>query len=375
MIKVAWVRGSHLNRFEGQNYIFKDSIRFMGFGSTHSIHTDLPFPVIRLPTIGDYIPVTRPIKIITNRLLGDAQVLFGLSMYAKEFDIFHTADPHYYYSYQLARLRKSGRIKNLVVTSWETIPFNNESVAKKREIKRFVLDQADSFLCYTERAKDCLLMEGIEEKKITVCKLGVDIRRFSLNTSYKKKAMKGITILFVGRLVEEKGILDLYHAFSVIKAHNDNIYLNIVGTGPLQNRLESMIRKDKFAGCVTIKSLSYDQMPSAYRTSDLMVLLSKKTKTWEEQYGMVLVEAMASGIPLLCYETGAISEIIGNAGILISPDDQSELILALGRMIKDKNLRKKLGKMGRRRAVAYFDSSKVAQNISRYYVRCFENRK
>ena len=62
-------------------------------------------------------------------------MLFGLDKLSNKFDVFHTADPHYYYSYQLAKLRKKNLIKTLIATSWETIPFNNESIGKKKLIK------------------------------------------------------------------------------------------------------------------------------------------------------------------------------------------------------------------------------------------------
>ena len=114
MIKVALVRGKYLNNFEGQNYIFKDEeIELVGISSLRPIHTNFEFPVIKLPSFADITGMGRAVKIISNRAFGDSQVLFGLGKYASQFDIFHTADPHYYYSYQLAKLRSENKIKKL----------------------------------------------------------------------------------------------------------------------------------------------------------------------------------------------------------------------------------------------------------------------
>ncbi|MBI2052038.1 hypothetical protein HYT33_04765 [Candidatus Roizmanbacteria bacterium] len=107
MVKVAFARGKYLNLYEGQNYIFskKDGISLCGISSLRPIHRKLPFSVLRLPSIAD-IGEYRMLKAVLNRTLGDSQVLFGLESMIEDFDVFHSADPHYYYSYQLAKIRR-----------------------------------------------------------------------------------------------------------------------------------------------------------------------------------------------------------------------------------------------------------------------------
>jgi len=339
MIKVALVRGKYLNQFEGQNYFFNKKIKLTGVASKNSIHQQLPFSVIRLSSLTDYESIfsKKLIKYLSNRILGDSQCLFGLENYTKQFDIFHTADPHYYYSYQLARLRKKELIKKLIVTAWETIPFNNETVFKKKEIKRFVKKNADLFICYTERAKQALILEGVDKRKIKVIKLGVDLKKFKP----AKRKSKRLTILFVGRLVEEKGIKDLYEVRKRIKECN----VRIIGS-------------DK---------VNYEKMPEIYKRADIFVMPSKTTKTWEEQYGMVLIEAMASGLPIIAYNSGSIPELLGDAGILVEEGNVDRLIEAILSLIDDKNLRLKLGRMSRDRAKKEFDSRKFSQKMAKIY--------
>lgn len=376
-MKVALVRGKYLNNFEGQNYIFKNkAIELIGISSLCPIHTNFAFPVIKLPSIADITGVGRAVKIISNRTFGDSQVLFGLGKYASQFDIFHTADPHYYYSYQLAKLRSENKIKKLIVTSWETIPHNNESVPQKKKIKRFVQKYADLFLCYTERARVCLMKEGVDESKIEVIKLGIDLKKFKIqNSKFKSnlKFKKEYKILFAGRLVEEKGVMDVYTAFQNVKSQisncnsNLNIKLQIIGEGPLKNTLQSQIKRDKLDRFVTIVQKRYEEMPKAYHEADVFVLPSKSTKTWEEQYGMVLIEAMASGLPIIAYDTGAIKEVVGDAGIYIHEGDISGLAFAIRNLITDKEFAKKLGTMGRERAEKEYDCRKTAINIAELY--------
>lgn len=405
MLKVAFVRGKYLNNFEGQNYIFprKYGIQLTGISSLDPVHNNFPFPVIRLPSIVDYLG-GRIVKAVANRLIGDSQILFGLENLKDKFDIFHTADPHYYYSYQLACLRAKKLIKKLIVTSWETIPFNNETVGRKKFIKYFVLKHADHFICYTEKAKKCLMEEGVEEKKIDVVRLGVDLNKFEDQNSKIKNKVKNnedkSTILFVGRLVEEKGISDLYEVFKLLIENKDTlrvssyafglqksykngkdpllnqpqttlrvekIRLKIVGDGPLKRVFTKKIKNDGFDMSVMIGVNTYEEMPEIYRDVDILVLPSKHSKTWEEQYGMVLIEAMAAGLPIVAYDSGAIGEIIGQSGILVEEGNIGELFISIKRLIEAPDLGIKLGKMGRRRAEKYFDSKKTAYKIKSIY--------
>lgn len=340
MIRVALVRGKYLNNFEGQNYIFRSkNISLTAIASKSSIHKKFSFPVIRLSSLTDYENIfpKKLIKYLGNRILGDSQNLAGLEKYVKQFDIFHTADPHYYYSYQLARLRKKNLIKKLVVTSWETIPFNNETVLRKKRIKRFVEKNADLFLCYTERARKVLILEGVNKSKIKVIRLGVDLKKFKP----AKRNNKKLTILFVGRLVEEKGIKDLFTAYKKIK----NCNLKIVGNN----------------------KINYEKMSKIYQKADIFAMPSKSTKIWEEQYGMVLIEAMASGLPIVAYKSGAIPELLNDAGILVDEGDINGLSRAMLNLINSPNLRHKLGKMSRDRAKKEFDSRKFSQKMAKIY--------
>ncbi|MCX6732235.1 MAG: glycosyltransferase family 4 protein, partial [Candidatus Roizmanbacteria bacterium] len=263
-----------------------------------------------------------PIKFIANRTLGDSQVLFGLENHITDSDIVHVGDPHYYYSYQAAVLRSKGQIKKLISTWWETIPFNNESTAAKKRIKKFTMQYVDRFVCYTEKAKQCLITEGINENKISLIPLGVDV---SLFYPASKKESKPFTVLFVGRLVEEKGIMDLYNAFKKVIATAKDIRLHIIGQGPLENTLRKLKQEDNLQNSVTIEHKSYKEMPTVFRQADVFCVPSKKTSTWEEQYGMVFIEAMASGLPIVSTKSGAIVDIVKNAGILTKEGDEQGL--------------------------------------------------
>lgn len=358
MIRVAWVRGAYLNAFEGQNYVFEKDIRLTGIASRFPIHKYLHFPVIKffsmsdlqtMPGLREILLWRRGVQYLGNRVLGDTQNLIGLEQYTSEFNIFHTADPHYYYSYQLARLRKAGSIKKLIVTSWETIPFNNESIAIKKRNKYAVLEAADWFICYTRKAKDVLIQEGVEARRIDVVSLGVDLKRFHPKEKVGN-ADDQLTILFVGRLVKEKGVHLVQEVLKrVQKKVATKIELRIVGS-----------------------SIDYSKMPSIYQESDIFVLPSQSTSTWEEQYGMVLIEAMASGLPIITTRTGAIPEVVGEAAFLVAEKNLRELENALSRLVDDPKVRHQLGKRAHTRAQELYDSRITSRKIGTIYQKVFD---
>ncbi len=155
--------------------------------------------------------------------------------------------------------------------------------------------------------------------------------------------------------------MDLYEAYKNTKYQISNIkntnqkskifetHLKIVGDGPLKNKIKKMIKRDLLDNVVTVEQKSYEEMPKVYQQADILVVPSKRIKTWEEQYGMILVEAMASGLPIIAYHSGAIPEVLNKAGLLVKEGDIDGLTDAIIKLIKDEKLREKLGRMGRER--------------------------
>jgi len=104
--------------------------------------------------------------------------------------------------------------------------------------------------------------------------------------------------------------------------------------------------------------VSYDEMPQVYRMADIFVLPSYPTMTWQEQFGMVLIEALASGKPVISTMSGGIPEVLGDAGILIPSGDYFQLAENILRLMKDDNLRDALGKKALKIAEELYDAKK-----------------
>ena len=357
-LKIKIVRGAFLNPFELQNYYpLKEDFDIEVISSKNPLSDKINLPLKKLlsPTDLPNFPYKYP---ILNRLFGDAQQLYGLYGTIKGADIVHVAEAYYGYTRQALRAKRRGLVKKVITTVWETIPHNNETLKGRLKNKIYSKENIDHYLAVTHRAKDSLMKEGIKEEKITVIPMGVDLKRFKPQA--KKKNKRDLNILCVARLTKEKGVLDLVEAFWQLKKRHKNLNLTLVGDGPLKPELKGFKN-------IYVKSVPYSKIHAEYANADIFCLPSQTTTTWEEQFGMCLVEAMASGLPIVATKTGAIAEVCEEVAILTKDKNSHLLEVALEKLIYNQDERLKLGQLGRQLAVRKYDSKKIAHQISSLY--------
>jgi len=116
--------------------------------------------------------------------------------------------------------------------------------------------------------------------------------------------------------------------------------------------------------------VSYDEMPQVYNMADVLALPSYPTMAWQEQFGMVLIEAMACGKPIITTMSGSIPEVVGDAGILIPSGDYFNLAENILRLMNDDSLRDALGKKALAMAGELYDAKKN----SMHFKNAVENR-
>lgn len=248
-------------------------------------------------------------------------------------DIVHAAELHTWFSAQAAELRNELGFR-LALTVWETIPsLEAYRWPRERRYRRQVLSRADLLLPASDRARRALLLEGVPANRIEVSYPGIDTTRFR-SSGPDAPATEEHLILSPGRLVWEKGHQDVLRAVAALRrgllGSAPPVRLLIVGAGPEEKRLRRHARELGLHGLVEFRpSVPYDEMPGLYRGASAMVLASLPRRGWEEQFGMVLAEAMASGTAIVAARSGAISEIVGGAAVLVEPGDWFGLAQAL----------------------------------------------
>jgi len=137
---------------------------------------------------------------------------------------------------------------------------------------------------------------------------------------------------YVGRLVAEKGIPWLLASWRAANLP-DNTRLVLIGSGPLEATIRAAATADpriRLNGPVP-----FEQVPTVMASLDALVLPSVTTRDWCEQYGRVITEAMASGVPVIASDCGAIPEVVGGAGIIVSEGSVAELAATLRRVAVD----------------------------------------
>lgn len=358
---ILLIRASHANEFELQNY---KSIKNLEVITSHHPLTPISLPTKQLwsPTDLPAFPFRRQ---LLNRLIGGEQWLFSLKNLLRNgryhdlnHDIIHTAETYSPYTHQAVQLRKAGKIAKLICTCWETIPHANEKFTRLRKWKAEAYQYVELFHTPTQRAKQALITEGVDPAKIMVIAYGVDLTRFRPVRKPREswddnRHTRRPRILTVARLSREKGMADLE---LVARALPQFDFL-LIGHG--SHRPEGPN--------IQIQSIPYTSIHTVYQSADLFFLPSRTTPTWEEQYGMALVEAMASGLPIVTTDSGAIPEVVGPAGIIVKAGNTASMIKSIdGALSYECNI-DILSSAGRTRAQHYYDASKISAQLSQLY--------
>lgn len=170
---------------------------------------------------------------------------------------------------------------------------------------------------------------------------------------------------FVGRLVEQKGVLDLLEAAARLK---DGCALLMVGAGPLQPAIDARAVELGVRDRVEfLGGVPSDRMPEILNTLDVLVLPSRTRPNWKEQFGRALVEAMACEVPVVGSDSGEIPNVIGDAGLIFAEGDVDALAAHLEALRGSPELRSTLGAHGRARVLERFTQARIAQQTYRVY--------
>lgn len=264
----------------------------------------------------------------------------------------HSAETYTPYTHQAVEMRKRGLIDKLVCTCWETIPHNNEKFARLRKWKKDAYQNVDLFHTPTERAKQALVSEGLDPSKITVIPYGVDLSRFHPVRAKDRKNIRPV-VLTVARLEKEKGMEDVEAVARLLPQYD----FKVVGSGSYAPTGEN----------IAVTSIDYASIQLVYQSADLFFLPSRTTSTWEEQYGMALVEAIACGLPIVTTDTGAISEVVGTSANLVVEGDVAAMVKSINHLLLSKSEKAKLVLAGLARVAKLYDAKKVAHKIAKLY--------
>ncbi len=210
----------------------------------------------------------------------------------------------------------------------------------------------------------------VDASKLRIVPNGVDIEKFKpaadlLAAKQRLGLSKEPSVLFVGSLIPRKGLIFLVEAAKkIVKEHAETKFL-IVGEGPLKNKLLHAIEAAEVsANFKFLGNLKEDALATAYSCTDVFVLPSI-----QEGQGIVLLEAEASGEPVVAFDVGGVNEAMrhGETGLLVKRGDSDEFAAAITRLLSDRGLREKMGLNARKFVSESFTWDICAQKMLQVY--------
>jgi phosphatidylinositol alpha-mannosyltransferase len=201
----------------------------------------------------------------------------------------------------------------------------------------------------------------------TIIPNGIDLEHFSPDVPPVDRFCDDkLNILFVGRLESRKGLNYLLKAYKRIKEELPNSRLIVVGPGTrLRHKYEKLVRRSGLEDVIFLGHVSYDELPRYYKTADIFC----SPATGRESFGIVLLEAMALGKPVVASNIEGYANVVthGIEGLLVPPRDEAALAKTLISLMTDNLARQQMGARGKLRA-AEFSWEHIAQRVLSYYV-------
>ncbi|MCX6030227.1 MAG: glycosyltransferase [Chloroflexi bacterium] len=260
----------------------------------------------------------------------------------------------------------------LILYAWQNIQRRRKLAV--RLVSQFTLHSAQHIICANQEGVHVLQCQGYRGGTSVMPLFGLDTRyvyRRSSPELRKKLHLTGFVVGFVGRLVPEKGVDLLLHAVAQIP---DWIHILVIGDGPAKAALETLATQLGLGEqCHFVGGVAYDRVPDYISLMDLLVLPSRTTPQWKEQFGRVMVEAMACQVAVVGSDSGAIPEVIGEAGLVFPEGDVAALAAIIHRHSSQPDLCTAIGRQGYLRAVELFSVERLASQILDIWHRLSES--
>jgi glycosyltransferase involved in cell wall biosynthesis len=261
-----------------------------------------------------------------------------------------------------------------LVATCHNWPSNLLKMRMYAALDRLVLRRFDQVIAVSDFASDILHRWGVHPDRVSTIYNGVELERFdrAVPTLRNEISPKGYSLVgFVGRLVSDKGGAFLLQAAQQVIAARPNTMFVLVGEGPARTEWEALATKLGIGKQVAFAGVRKD-MPGVYASLDMVVLPSLM-----ESMPMCLLEAMASGKPVVATRVGAVSKLVSSEenGLLLESGDKSGLVDAMLRLLGDPVFASRLGQNGRERVVQHFSAAAMARCYIRQYERVLRSRR
>jgi glycosyltransferase involved in cell wall biosynthesis len=286
---------------------------------------------------------------------------------------YHTVHAHYVFPSGLIGLffKLLWRSKLVVTAHGGDI----DKMAKKspliQKVTRLILQRADFVIAVGQRLyQEIQDHYRVEPKKLLLLSMGVNrtiFRKIAENETMKSKInTNSPVILFVGNITRDKGLIHLIKAFSLVKKQLAHAELHIIGSTknkPFVEELTSFIKKDSIEGITFHEPKPQHEIAEWMNAADVFVLPS-----FIEGFGLVALEAMACGTPVVASNVGGLAYLLNNgSGILVPPSDSKALSEGISQVLTNKATRDALIQNGLKRAEEH-DQQNIINKLKEIYL-------
>ena len=286
----------------------------------------------------------------------------------KKYDVAISIDPHVletHLAFFISKMRRKEFI--LWNDTWE---WPRRPASKFLEpFVRFVIKRSDASLVVGNKQKDYLIKRGGNPNKIFLTPYS------TLTYKPKKKIEKtGKNILYVGRLVPYKGVDILVRAFS--KLEDKSLNLLIGGDGPFKEKIQELIRGLNLENVKFLGYATEEDKGDVYGAADVFVAPSTFRNYDGEAWGLVINEAMSSGLPIISTDAvGGAHDLIKDNGYMVKHGSVEELYLALEKILKNNELRRKMGENSKKIIREGFTYEKMVEGFDNALNLVFQGKR
>ncbi len=269
-----------------------------------------------------------------------------------------------YLQFILARNWYANKAK-IGLFTWVNWPYR---LGPRQWIERFNLKKSDFAVTGNADAAKILRDKGFIGPIKAAPQVGVDPGMYTRQDSAglrKRLELDGALVIgFVGRLSREKGLLTLLKALSQLRC---NWRLLLVGRGEMDSIIrDEALRMNIADRLIFAGSFSHLEVVTYMNAMDLLMLPSETQSNWREQFGRVLIEAMACEVPVIGSSCGEIPNVIGDAGLVFREGDVRDLVNKITTFL-DAGLREKAGKRGRQKVLSQYTQNTLAAGLLDFY--------
>ena len=295
--------------------------------------------------------------------------------------LFSSYEPNLLVTYLYARLARRLGLKHIFFT-WQNVPYRQRLKGLKLKVTEWLLKEnfrlSAGGLFGMNRAYEIhvpYLPHNPGLKTAIVPQTGINSGVFNpgVRTSSQFRRKHGLenkfVFLFAATFTKRKGVIPTIEAFARVAPNYPPAHLVLVGMGDLESEVKKTVGRLQLENITTVLPWQpVDQLAPMSGAADVFVHPSEPFQGWEEQFGLLMLQAQACGTPVITSRTGSLTETVldGQTGILVRPGSVEDIAAAMLKLAGDKGLRRQLGANASQYMIERFSNQSVARRLEDY---------